>query len=619
MTEKPQKNTHVHPAGRYLPPLALALVGVILYANSLSGPFFFDDHVSISENSHIRQLWPPLWLTAASTNSPLQGRPVVSFSMALNYALNGMNVRGYHIYNIVIHILCAWTLFGIVRRTLTGPKLTARFGRSATGLAFTCALLWMLHPLLTECVNYVTQRTESMMSLFYLLTLYCAIGALESAHRFRWYAAAVLACCCGMASKEVMVTAPLMVVVYDLIFSADSFNLTLRRRWPLYLGLAAGWVVLAALMISFPLTNAGFSVTVGPWDYAKNQCLIIVHYLRLALSPHPLALDYGYPASLSLAQVAPYGALLLALLAATVLALIRRPMIGFLGVWFFVILGPTSSFAPMTTEVGAERRMYLPLASLIVLLVFLGHWFLARLPGRFSRPGQPASDPVPHRFARTIRYVMVLAVASAWSFLTVLRNTDYRTEISLWQSAVRAIPQNSRAHNNLGNAYQKAGQLQHAFTCYHQALRIFPDLAPAHNNLAIALQSQGQFEQAIEHYRYAVQLGSDRPASFNALAWLLATAPAAGPTDPAETISFAQRAAELTDYQDASILDTLAAAYASAGRFDQAVITAQKALALAHAAQQHQLAGDIAQRLKLYQNAKPFRLPEIKTRGEKQL
>ena len=718
-----------------LPLLVLAVVGALIYANSISGPFFFDDHVSISENSHIRQLWPPLWLTAASTNSPLQGRPLVSFSLALNHAIGRLDVRGYHLFNIAIHILCTWTLFGIVHRTLLGPKLRDRFENTATRLAFTCALLWMLHPLLTECVNYVTQRTESMMSLFYLLTLYCAIGALESAHRFRWYAAAVLACCCGMASKEVMVTAPLMVVVYDLIFSADSFNLTLRRRWPLYLGLAASWAVLATMMLAFPLGNVGLGIRVGPWDYAKNQCLILVHYFRLVFWPHPLAIDYGFAHPRPFIEAAPYAALLLVLLVLTIRALIRRPMIGFLAAWSFIILGPTSSFAPMTTEVGAERRMYLPLTAIIVLIVLLGHFLLERLTRRLTKSPNT-------RLAPTVRIALVIALAALSGWATLRRNTDYHSEIAIWQSAIKATPNNMRAYTNLGNVYQTAGQIDQAVTCYRRALEIFPDLAPAHNNLGLILRSQGKLDQAVSHFRHAVdyradfaaarqnladtlrfqgkldqahrqyaqllqiepgnisarcdlagvlavqgktdqainiyhqilrthpqyspahyflavilqsqgkidqaisrfrraldsnprhaptlynlgvllraqgkldqavtyfkqalQIHPDWPVALNTTAWILATHPDSAIHDPETAIPFALRAAELTKNNNPMILDTLAAAYAAAGQFELACQTAQQALALPNS---DQLRDEIAHRLTLYQQNKPFHAP----------
>src|SRR5262249_17886017 len=151
--------------------------------------------------------------------TPIARRPLVNLSFALNYAFGALQETGYHAGNIALHIACALTLFGIVRRTLAGPKLVARFGSIGDTTALGAAMLWMVHPLQSEPVNYITQRTESMMALFFLLTLYCAIRARRSPrHSISWHVLSVLACASGMASKESMVTAPVIVLLYDRTF-----------------------------------------------------------------------------------------------------------------------------------------------------------------------------------------------------------------------------------------------------------------------------------------------------------------------------------------------------------------------------------------------------------------
>src|SRR5262249_22313291 len=139
--------------------------------------------------------------------TPVAGRPLVNLSFAINYAIGGLNETGYHVLNIGLHIGCALLLFGIVRRTLSGPKLQARFGESANASAAIVALLWMLHPLQSEVVDYITQRTESAMALCFLSTLYCVIRAREAEAGVRWQILAVIACAAGMAAKESMITA----------------------------------------------------------------------------------------------------------------------------------------------------------------------------------------------------------------------------------------------------------------------------------------------------------------------------------------------------------------------------------------------------------------------------
>jgi len=164
--------------------LALIVAGLIVYCNSFTGPFIFDDADSIAGNPYIRQLWPPQYLYSAPVNSTVAGRPIVSVTLALNYALCGYNVWGYHAVNLAIHILAGLVLFGIVRRTLLGQRLKRRFGQHASALACAVSVIWLVHPLQTGSVTYIIQRSESLMGLFYLLTLYCAIRSMQSKRPF---------------------------------------------------------------------------------------------------------------------------------------------------------------------------------------------------------------------------------------------------------------------------------------------------------------------------------------------------------------------------------------------------------------------------------------------------
>jgi protein O-mannosyl-transferase len=177
------------------------------------------------------------------------GRPVVNLSLALNYALGGSNVWGYHALNLAIHIILAGlTLFGVVRRTLLRPALRERFSPSAARLALVVAVLWTAHPLQTEAVTYVSQRCESLMGLFYLLTLYCFVRGADSQRCGWWFTLSVVACLLGMATKEVMVTAPLLVLLYDRTFVTGSFRKAWTRHRRLYLSLAGTWLLLGYLM-----------------------------------------------------------------------------------------------------------------------------------------------------------------------------------------------------------------------------------------------------------------------------------------------------------------------------------------------------------------------------------
>jgi tetratricopeptide (TPR) repeat protein len=437
---------------------------------------------------------------------PVAGRPVVNLSFALNYAFGGFDVRGYHLVNVGVHLACALLLFGIVRRTLARRSLGERFGSRSTDLGFAAALIWLVHPLQTDAVDYVTQRTELMMGLFYLLTLYASIRAVRlkpdnphdddgDAVRLkphatyrdedaRWRALAVFACALGMASKESMVTAPLMVLAYDRVFLFHSLKEAWNRRGTFYLALAATWVVLGALVWSGPrFRSAGFATDVTPWQYILNQAVMIVRYLRLAIWPNALVVDYGAPRVLTIADVLPHGAIVLALLLATIAALKYRPAIGFLGAWFFVTLSPTSSIVPIATEVGAERRMYLPLAAVVMLAVCGVAW----VSERWRNPRQA------HITGLVALGLVVVALGSA----TMARNREYVSAVSLARANLERWP-TDRARHSLGAALVAEERYEEGIGQLRQAVN---GDAGAWYTLGVALYKQGKLDEAVQSLR----------------------------------------------------------------------------------------------------------------------
>ena len=472
---------------------SVILAGVIIviaalaaYHNSFAGPFIFDDVPSITENPKIRHLWPWWWPQSPAKGLTVEGRPVVNFTLAINYALGGLAPWGYHALNLAIHILAGLTLFGIVRRTLLRPTLSGRFGAEATPLALAIALIWTVHPLQTEAVTYVVQRAESLMGLFYLLTVYCFIRGVESARHWRWYALSLTACLLGMGTKEVMVSAPLMVLLYDWMFVAGNLREAWTQRWRLYVGLAGTWLLLGYLLVNVGNRggSSGFDTEVTWWTYALTQCRAIVHYLKLTVWPDPLVFDYyGTARILHVGQALPYALVLLVLTAGTVMALWHRRAIGFLGFWFFAILAPSSSVVPIGTQTTAEHRMYLPLAAVATLGVLMIHALLGRRSG-----------------------AVFLALVVGLGLLTIRRNQDYRTELSIWSDTLAKCPHNIRAHYNLGNVLLHTGQVPEAIDQYEQALRLRSDCVEAHDNLGIALCQIGRAPEAIRHYEEALRV-----------------------------------------------------------------------------------------------------------------
>jgi tetratricopeptide (TPR) repeat protein len=461
-------------------------VGALAFSNSLDNPFLWDDRTAIVENPTIRAVWPPAGPLVPPLDTPVSRRPLVNLTFAINYAVHGLDVTGYHVFNLAAHVLAACLLFGIVRRTLASERLRDRWDGRASMVALIATLLWMVHPLVSEVVNYTTQRTTVMGGMFFFTTLYAAQRALGSAHRGRWHAAAVTACALGMMSKESVAVAPLVVVLYDRSFAFPTFRQAMAVRARFYGALAITWVPLGALLALRPHTTVGFATDVTPWTYLLNQAQMVPHYLRLAAWPDALVLDYGFPRALAPGDVAGGALLIAVLLVCTLVALVRWPAVGFLGAAFFLRLAPSSSVVPIATEVGAERRMYLPLAAMVVLAAVSGAWLLdwvlTRTPARFRRT------------ASAIALLLAAACMTGLTTRTMLRNAEFSTARSIWRTSVERWP-HGRARTSYAAALIEIGEEDLAL---RQLKLAVPDFPLARFALGNELAARHHYDEALE-------------------------------------------------------------------------------------------------------------------------
>lgn len=436
--------------GSRLIPLLLVLTGLAAYANSLGNPFVFDDGRVVRSCSRLASLWP------------LTPRIVADFTFWLNAVLGGLHPAGYRAINIAIHLSAALFLYGIVRRTLRLPRFQRQYDHVAAGLAGVSATLWVVHPLQTESVIYVCQRYESLMGLFYLSSLYCFLrGSTSAMHKRAWYDGAVVSCLLGMGTKGVMMTAPVMILLYDYVFLSEVTLGAVRSRWKVHAALLV--TVGAALCLALLYREYGIASYLDPGrmaGYLLTQFRVVACYLRLVAWPYPLCLDYGWRTVGGLREVAVPAATLVVLVGAAIVSLRRRQAPGYLGTWFFAILAPTSSLWPID-DVMVEHRLYLSLAGPIVLAVVLAYRGIDRC-GSVARK----------RHWGAALGVLVIAL---FAVLTVLRNRDYRSEKSLWSDVVRKQPDNLRARNDL----------------------------------AVALCEEGRFEVAQEHFDYVLDKTAD--------------------------------------------------------------------------------------------------------------
>ena len=484
----------------------------LAYANALSGPFVLDDQDTIVLNEQIRQLSPSVVLFPA-VELPVAGRPAVNVSFALNYAFGGLDVRGYHVVNVAIHIACALLLFGIVRRTLGLPALRDRFAARSADLAVRRRPHLDGPSAADRCgrLRHAANRADARPVLSADALREHPVGPAAGAAGSRqwkpdstddstgWLVVAVISCVLGMASKESMVTAPFMVLVYDRVFVFDTLKEAWRRRWPFYVSLAATWIVLAALIWSGPrFRSAGFSAGVSPWTYLLNQARMIVRYLRLAVWPSGLVVDYGVPRALTVGDVAPYGALVLTLAALDGLGArpdadgrIPRPL---------VLHDALADVERRADRDGSGRRA----ANVSCRSRRSWSWPSSGLRGcwsdgleagaRFDEATAGRSDgPCAHRAGVVVLAVVVIALAAGtWS-----RNREYASAVSLARTTLERWP-NPRARHSLGVALLAEGQREAGITELRQAVSDDP---AAHYTLGVALFQDGKLDEAVQHLR----------------------------------------------------------------------------------------------------------------------
>lgn len=479
----------------WLAVLVLSLAALYAYIGTFSVPFVFDDLWSIPMNSSIRgfdtALFPP-----NDEGQTVSGRPLLNLSFAVNHAISGREVWSYHVGNLLIHIAAGLTLFGLMRRIFWMPSLASRFGKAAVPLAFVISAIWMLHPLQTESVTYIVQRAESLMALFYLLTLYCfARSTSEGGRVVVWQTISVVCCLLGMASKEVMVSAPVIVLLLDRALVAGSFREAWARRKIYYGCLAATWVLLIWLVAAtgtrgntagLGLVKSHTVADTSVWTYLLTQAKAIVIYLKLSVWPSGQIFDYGVTRVTSLGAVWAQGVCVLALAAGAIWLLVRRPVAGLVAFFFFAVLAPTSSFIPVATEPIAEHRMYLALVSLVIGAALGSYHLLERRSKLLWR-------------AASCAVICALAVA------TIQRNKTYGDELSLWGDTVRKVPDNMRANNNYANALTRdAATCEESLRYSRRAFEINPEFASAYNNYGYALSKLGHYNEALAYYDKAL-------------------------------------------------------------------------------------------------------------------
>jgi Flp pilus assembly protein TadD len=594
--------------------LVLAAITFAVFGQTLTHEFInFDDNNYVYDNPVVAQGLTFKGIVWAFSCHASNWHPLTWLSHELDCQIYGLNPAGHHLTNVLLHTATVIALF-LVLRQMTGALWRSAF----------VAAVFAIHPLRVESVAWVAERKDVLSGLFFMLT----IGAYVCYARRPWspvrYGLVMLFFALGLMCKPMLVTLPLVLLLLDYwpLQRVEPRKLTglVLEKLPLLALSAASCVatVIAQAAIIKPVGSFPLPMRLAN---ALVSCMV---YLGQVVWPVGLAVFYPYPHNgLPAWEVGLAGTLLAGFSAVVWWWRRKQPWLLVGWVWYLVMLLPVAGIVQAGLQAHADRYTYLPQIGIYVAVT----WLAAE--SRLSR------GLLGGLMSGVLAVLMLCAWKqtaywkdgeSLWTHtlacttdneaahyglgLTLLQEERLDEAITHYQKALEINPDNAEAHNNLGNALQQKGKLDEAISHFQQAAEINPGLEKAHYNLGVALCQMGRGEEAISHFQQALQIKPGDPKIQNNLAWLLAVCPQASLRNGARAVELARQANALTSGEDPIILHTLAAAFAEAGRFPEAVETARHALALAGAQSNTGLAGQLQVEMKLYQAGKPFHGPE---------
>ncbi|MBI5211952.1 MAG: hypothetical protein HY957_01080 [Nitrospirae bacterium] len=458
--------------------LTILILGFLVYSNTLTAPFEFDDKRTITDNPAIkgfRFFKNPSVLQEVDTYKEVkkffESRYIGYLFFAVNYKIHGLDVAGYHIFNITVHILNALLGYWLIILTFRTPFFNGlQEHKNGNLIAFFSAFIFVVHPIQTQAVTYISQRFASLATLFYLFSLIFYIKSRlmtvsgqgnDQKTRYikftKWgyYYGSVISAVLAMKTKEISFTLPMMIALYEFMFLYGNIKKRLAYLTPILLTMLI--IPLTLMSVKASLTGSGnidefellSSPVISRWDYLFTQFRVIVTYIRLLFLPINQNFDYDYliyhsffalpvlSSFLFLLSIVVFGIYLLYRSRRSVENKGYLRLMSFGIFWFFITLAVESSIIPRA-DVIFEHRLYLSSIGFIIAVIML---FLQ------------AADA----FAYRIRIIipMLIIVVIAFSVAAYARNAIWQDEVSLWKDTTDKSPNKVRTHYNLGAAYAK--------------------------------------------------------------------------------------------------------------------------------------------------------------------
>jgi protein O-mannosyl-transferase len=477
--------------------IAIFCLGIIAYSNTFHSPFHFDDKPYIINNFSIRNLQDlsNIWAFCPC-------RFITFLTLALNYHFSQLDVFGYHLFNLAVHLASACFVWWLTLLTLSTPAMKEnKISRHADIIALFAGLIFVSHPVQIEAVTYIWQRAASLSAFFYLASLcfYVRSRLTEKSVSF-YYICSLIIAVAAMFTKENAITLPLMIVLYEFGFFKSKRSLNWKYLFPFLL-------TLFIIPVTMLLTNSErFQEIQGvvqgprgisPTHYLLTQFRVMITYIRLAFIPIDQNLDYDYPVFKNILEL-PVLISFLSLIIIFYFAgrlFSKYRLISFSIFWFFLTLLPESSFLPLK-DVIFEHRLYLPMAGYSMFVVGSIYYVLGK------------ND------LKTMVKTLIVILA-CYSILTYQRNKIWSDDLVLWNDVVHKSPHKARPYNNRGNIYTRQGELPQALSDYNKAIELDPDYADAYNDRGSVYGKQGDLTQALSDFNKAIELDPNYADAYN--------------------------------------------------------------------------------------------------------
>lgn len=493
--------------------IIICCIGITVYSNTLLSPFHFDDYKSIVENQNIRNL-----SRVEDVLKYTRGRFVAYLSFAVNYRINRLDVFGYHLFNIFIHIASAILVWWLTLMTFSTPLMKDRsISRRGAMVALMAGLIFVSHPMQTSAVTYISQRMASLATFFYLaaLCLYVKFRLSQGQNAssktgMPYLVGFFITALLGVFTKEIVITLPLMILLYELCFFGG------RKGFRRKAILAAAFLIIIAIVMFINIANSlvlsGTNNIAGQGraplqlvQYILTQERAVLTYFRMFLVPVNQNIDYDYPAVTNIMDpsLLVTTLILILIIFASYKAYPKYRLLAFGIFWFFLSLSPEYIIAPVYMFVSGrardavfEHRLYLAMAGGSIFLASGVYYLFEKRPVK-------------------VMIAAYLIIIAGYSTLAYSRNDVWKSDLALWEDAISKSPKKARPYNNRGVALAAIGDLDRAISDFTKVIGIDPMYADAYYNRARAYHKKGDFEKAISDYTKTINIDSKYYKAYN--------------------------------------------------------------------------------------------------------